>query len=39
MVSGYRMYNEKDMHTLRFIRRACNLGFSIDVIKNLLGLW
>lgn len=37
--SGYRVYSEKDVHTLRFIRHARNLGFPIDVIKDLLGLW
>ena len=37
--SGYRVYNDKDVHTLRFIRRARDLGFSMKEIGRLLGLW
>jgi MerR family copper efflux transcriptional regulator len=37
--SGYRQYNEKDIRTLRFIRRSRDLGFSIERIKTLLSLW
>lgn len=37
--SGYRLYTENEIQTLRFIRRARDLGFSIDRIKTLLGLW
>lgn len=37
--SGYRIYNEKDVHTLRFIKQARHLGFPLDLITDLLGLW
>ena len=37
--SGYRQYSEKDIRTLRFIRRSRDLGFSIERIKMLLSLW
>lgn len=35
----YRVYSPADIHTLRFVRRARNLGFSMDEIATLLGLW
>ena len=37
--SGYRQYGEADVHTLRFIKRSRELGFSMDEIGELLGLW
>ncbi|MFS2034820.1 Cu(I)-responsive transcriptional regulator [Polaromonas sp. CT11-55] len=37
--AGYRQYGEKEVHTLRFIRRARTLGFSMAEIAELLKLW
>jgi len=37
--ANYRLYREADVHTLRFIRRARALGFSMADIKELVGLW
>jgi len=37
--SGYRQYTEADIHTLRFVKRSRDLGFSMDEIAELVGLW
>ena len=37
--ANYRVYNESDVHTLRFIRRARTLGFAMQDIRQLLAMW
>lgn len=38
-VAGYRLYREADVHTLRFVHRARELGFPVKEIAALVGLW
>lgn len=38
-LGNYRVYAPNDVHVLRFVRRARDLGFSMEEIKELLGLW
>jgi MerR family copper efflux transcriptional regulator len=37
--SGYRDYSDSDVHRLRFVANARDLGFPIEEIRELLGLW
>jgi Cu(I)-responsive transcriptional regulator len=37
--SGYRDYSPADVHRLRFIANARDLGFPIEEIRTLLDLW
>lgn len=37
--SGYRLYFAADVHTLRFIKRSRDLGFSMLEIAELVNLW
>ena len=37
--AGYRTYSERDVDTLRFIRRARDFGLPMERVKLLVGLW
>ncbi len=37
--NGYRTYDDRDVHVLRFVQRARSLGFTVEECRELLGLY
>jgi MerR family transcriptional regulator, copper efflux regulator len=37
--AGYRTYSDREVETLRFIRRARDFGVPMERVKLLVGLW